>query len=155
MRDDRRPPVHAVAVHVAGALVVLIGTFMPWIRSGTRRRSSYDLLEVATRLGFSPHGALGWAVRCWPLMPLLLVGSVVAVSIGMHRWAVAVSVVAVLHVGVVAVTVRRAPRSVLIGVESGTWVSLVGAVVMLAGVVLIATRHAARAPIAAAPLDRS
>jgi hypothetical protein len=143
VRDRRPPAVAGVAVHLCGAAVVLVGSFMPWIRSGRRRRSSYDILDLADRLGFSPHGALGWAVRCWPLMPLVVVVSVVAAAAGRRGIAVPATVVGAAYVMTVAVTVRRAPRSALIGIEAGTWVSMLGAVALLVGAAIIATRAVA------------
>lgn len=145
MRDRSRPAVDAIAVHSLGAVAVLVGTFMPWIRSGTRRRSSYDILDVAERLGFSPHGALGWAVRCWPLVPLLVVASVAAHLVGLRRTAGVATVAAVAYVAVVAIAVRRAPTSALIGIEAGTWVCLTGAAILFVAAVLIATRPGAPA----------
>ena len=45
---------------------------MPWLRTGERRRSSYEMFGIVDRLGFSPTGPVGMAIRLWPLMPLLL-----------------------------------------------------------------------------------
>ena len=62
----------------AGAAVLLVGTFLTWLRSGATERSSYDVFDLVDRLGFSEGGLMGWALRLWPLVPLLLVLTVIA-----------------------------------------------------------------------------
>ena len=62
----------------AGAAVLLVGTFLTWLRSGATERSSYDVFDLVDRLGFSEGGLVGWALRLWPLVPLLLVIAVIA-----------------------------------------------------------------------------
>ena len=69
--------VGAITVTV-GAAVVLVGTFLTWLRSGATERSSYDVFDLVDRLGFSEGGLVGWALRLWPLLPLVLVLAVVA-----------------------------------------------------------------------------
>ena len=61
-----------------GAGVAVAGSFGDWLTSGTVGRSSYDILGLVDRLGFAPDGPVGWMVRAWPLMPLLLTAAVVA-----------------------------------------------------------------------------
>ncbi|HEX3087076.1 MAG TPA: hypothetical protein VHQ23_00365, partial [Ilumatobacteraceae bacterium] len=56
-----------------GAAVALLGTFLPWLRSGARRRNSYDIFSLVERLGISESSIVGWGLRVWPLAPLLLV----------------------------------------------------------------------------------
>ena len=74
-----RPQQRAGAVTVtAGAAVLLVGTFLTWLRSGATERSSYDVFDLVDRLGFSEGGLVGWALRLWPLVPLLLVLTVIA-----------------------------------------------------------------------------
>ena len=40
----------------AGAAVLLVGTFLTWLRSGATERSSYDVFDLVDRLGFSEGG---------------------------------------------------------------------------------------------------
>ena len=53
-----------------GASIALVGTFLPWLASGAVDRSSYELLDIVERLGFSPDGLVGLALTVWPLAPL-------------------------------------------------------------------------------------
>lgn len=123
-----------------GAAIVLAGSFLPWLDSGARSRSSYDLLDIVDRLGFSPDGVVGWAVRLWPLLPLLLVTTVVTHHLGTSTpWLPTVrtslTLVVALYAGTVAVTVARAPEVALFSVGIGPWVTLVGAVVLVVALV--------------------
>ena len=60
-------------VATVGAAVALVGTFLPWLRSGTRQRNSYEIFSLVERLGISQSSVVGWGVRLWPLCSLLLV----------------------------------------------------------------------------------
>ena len=57
----------------SGAVAVVVGTFLPWLRSGTRLRSSYDIFSLVERLGFSRSDVVGWGLRLWPVLPFLVV----------------------------------------------------------------------------------
>jgi hypothetical protein len=76
-------------VAVAGAAIVLVAAFLPWVRSGTATRDSFALLRVADDLGVM-HG---WARRTllvsWFCMPAAC-GGLVLVSLGRRRWPPAV-----------------------------------------------------------------
>ncbi len=119
---------------------MLIGTFLPWLRSGARDRSSYTIFDLVERLGFTPGGVVAWSLRLWPLVPLLLVavvtaGWAVATEHVAWRLPLALSVVAVVWVGATAVAVLMAPDIALFRIGVGPTVALAGAVVLVAGVV--------------------
>jgi hypothetical protein len=127
----------------AGAAVVLVGTFLTWLRSGATERSSYDVFDLVDRLGFSEGGLVGWALRLWPLLPLVLVLAVVAwwwpsSGTGWTTTRVALTLVTSLYAGSVALAVVNAPEVALFGVGPGPTVTIVGAVVMVVGLVTAA-----------------
>ncbi len=127
-----------MALGTAGAVTTLIGTFLPWLRSGARGRSSYTIFELVDRLGFAPDGVVSASLRVWPLVPLLLVGAVVSVWVpptsGVKRWAGTVTIaLAVLWVGGTALVVRLAPADGLLRIGPGPIVTIVGVVVLAAG----------------------
>jgi hypothetical protein len=129
-----------------GAVVALVGTFLPWLSSGSVPRSSYELFELVERLGFSPNGAIGWALRLWVFAPLLLVLSAVAQSfpsddLWVRRLRLALPVLAVIYVGGTAAAVRLAPEVALFRLRFGIWITLIGAVIMIAGLVLSRLRQ--------------
>lgn len=115
-----------------GALVVLVGSFLPWLSSGAVQRSSYDLFGIVDRLGFSPGGVVGWAVRLWPLLPLLLVLTVITHHLRLDAaWLPsarsATTIVTAAYAGAVALAVRLAPDVGLFSPRIGSWVTLFGA----------------------------
>lgn len=130
-----------------GAGVVLVGTFLPWFSSGSVERSSYDLFGVIDRLGFSPGGPVGWAVRLWPLVPLLLVSTVVVHHVGharggWHHVRFTAALASGLYAGSVALAVTFAPDLGLARPRFGTLVTLVGVLVL--GVAAVRSRLTAR-----------
>jgi hypothetical protein len=127
----------------AGAALVLVGTFLTWLRSGATERSSYDVFDLVDRLGFSEGGLVGWALRLWPLLPLVLVLAVVtwwwpSSGRGWTATRVALTLVTSLYAGAVALAVANAPEVALFSVGAGPTVTIVGAVVMVVGLVTAA-----------------
>ena len=101
-------------------------------------RSSYELFELTDRLGFSPDGAIGWALRMWPLAPLLLVLAAVAQGAphGDRRVRLTRLVLAVLSIayaGGTALAVLLAPEGGLFRLRFGIWTTLFGSAMMIAG----------------------
>jgi hypothetical protein len=122
----------------AGAVAAVAGTFLPWLRSGTRRRNSYEIFSLIDRLGISKSSIVGWGLRLWPVVPLLLV---LAATLQWfpRKWVTAGSlVVAVVYAGGVAAAVELAPSTSLIAVEYGPVVTLTGTAVLTAGALLAA-----------------
>lgn len=122
-----------------GATVALVGTFLPWLRSGSRRRNSYEIFSLIERLGISQSSVVGWGLRVWPVVPFLL-----ALAVTLHwftrRWLTGGSTaLAVVYVGGVSVAVETAPASSLIAVEYGPWVTIAGVVTLAIGAVTCAT----------------
>jgi hypothetical protein len=118
-----------------GATIALIGTFLPWLASGSVDRSSYDLVDIVERLGFSSGGVIDLALTLWPIVPLLLVVSaVVAVAPRIPSVVgVGTGTVTGLYVGTIASAVLGAPSASLFTVRYGVWVSLCGSLALLAG----------------------
>jgi hypothetical protein len=146
-----------VAMTVAGG-VLLLGTFLPWIRSGRRERNSYELLGLVERLGFAPEGWVERFVRWWPIVPLLVVAAIVCAWWNRHIASVVLAAVAVVYAGVVAweLADRRGPALV------GITVTFVGCALLLAATawhaaatVRLATRRGSRGPTSAPSVDRS
>jgi hypothetical protein len=71
----------------AGLVAVVLGTFLPWLRSGEVQRNSYSSFGVLDRLiGF--HGVTELAVRFWPLLGMCCAAVVLATAVMWHRVAV-------------------------------------------------------------------
>jgi hypothetical protein len=134
----------AVAATV-GAGIAIVGTFLPWLRSGSRNRSSYTIFDLVERLGFAPSGVVSWSLRLWPIVPMLLVLDVVAVwvvtSTGKGRRSLLVTTgVIALWVAGTAVAVRFAPDAGLFRIGVGPLVTVGGVVGLVVGVALISCR---------------
>ena len=132
----------------AGAGTALIGTFLPWLRSGARDRSSYAIFDLVERLGFAPDGPVAWSLRLWPLVPLVLVALSVACWAVVTRhlgWRVAASItgVGVVWVAGTSLALVLAPDIGLFRIGVGPTVTLVGVVVAGAGVVWLRPRRSA------------
>lgn len=146
MPGDRR--IGAIVLTI-GAAISLVGTFLSWVSSGSTDRSSYEIFGLVDRLGFEPNSAIGWLLRLWPLVPLALVVTVIA-HWAHHpslRWPRhGITSAALIYPGVTALAVANAPQIGLFDVGPGPWVTVVGALVMLAGLatppLLSATRRA-------------
>lgn len=113
------------------AITILVGTFLPWLRSGARHRSSYDLFAIVERLGFAPGGIVGWAVRLWPALPLLLVLVVVEHWRPTGRFARLLAIVAAVYAAATAGAIVLAPDVGLFGIGPGPWVTLLGALALI------------------------
>ena len=131
---SRTHSVSLVALSGAGATLVL-GTFLPWLRSGTMTRSSYDLLGLIGRLDVAPNGAAAALIRWWPLVPLLVTGAVILAWWERCRWALAIAVLVTLYAGGVAavLVVGAAKTGITIGI--GPWVCSVASLVFMAAAV--------------------
>lgn len=142
-----------------GAAIAAVGTFVPWLRSGTRQRNSYELFSLVDRLGFSQSSVIGWGLRLWPVVPFLLVLAVTLQWFSRTpsgRWITGLVVmVVVVYAGVVSLAVRSAPSSSLITIESGSVVSLVGTIAFAAGAAMCATTRGIPGPGAAPAGDQS
>ena len=113
--------------------MVLLGSFLPWVRTGSRDRNSYDVFRVVGRLGFAPDGPAATALRWWPLVPLLTIGAVVAVWWGWVRIGGAVGILAATYAGGVGLAVWGAPATELVDIGAGPALSSVGAAALLGG----------------------
>jgi fatty acid desaturase len=122
----------------AGAALTLVGTFLPWLRSGTSNRSSYEVFELVERLGFSPNSAVGWALRLWPLVPLLLVIAAVVQwwNVRRSQASIVIPALAAVYAGGTAAAVKWSPDDGLIRTGVGPVVTLLGGALTATGVVI-------------------
>lgn len=125
-------------VATTGAVIIVAGTFLPWVRSGTRLRSSYEIFSLVERLGYSRSDLVGWGLRLWPALPLLVACAVMLLWFPRARATGAVVAITAGYAGVVSAAVRSASPDSIISVEYGASVTLIGAVVLAAGYLLTA-----------------
>lgn len=149
----------ALGAYTASGAVVVLATFLPWLRSGDTSRSSYELLGLLTRLDFAPDGPVSVLVRWWPIVPLVITTAVVLAW--WQRWAMslAMAVVGVVYAGGVGGMLAWRAGDTPIRLGPGPMVCTVASVVFLvtAGWMVFthASARAVPAPRAAPPADPS
>ena len=119
-------------VELAGVAAIVVGSFGPWLRSGDRVRTSYELFQVVDRLGFLGEGALSWLPRAWSCVPLLAALALLGHVRGAHR---AGAAIAALVAGA-SLTVAGGVLASPMASDWGSVLGVVGAVVTLAGVIV-------------------
>lgn len=129
----RRPVPGRPVIWAAGIVVVVIGTFLPWLRSGRVQRNSYELAGVGVRR----LQAADWVevlLRAWPFLGLLWAVAVVLMVLGRVRPAGVLAVVLAVLTGLIALgglyLAVRLDSGLLGGVVAGPLVTAVGAVVV-------------------------
>ncbi len=128
---------------------VLLATCLPWVRTGNRRRTSYALLGLVDRLDFAPGGPAEWAVRWWPVMPMLCVVAMTAAWWPRQRLAGTTGLAVAAYAGGVSVALRGAPVTVLWGARMVLPLAAILAVASIACLLLSGgrpTRPAGSAP---------
>lgn len=81
--DRRRVLTACCLVAGSGLLLVVAGSFLPWVVSGNVTRSSYAIVGVVDRLGFADDGPVAILVTGWPFVGALCVAPVIAAIL---RW---------------------------------------------------------------------
>lgn len=114
-----------------GAVVMVVGSFLPWLASGDRRRSSYQLSVSVQRLGLARNGVEQAVLMLWPLVPVVILGATALFWWRPDPYASILLVVAAAYVAAVANLVWASGLSALAGVP----VTVVGAVITLVGCV--------------------
>jgi hypothetical protein len=140
--DDEIPAAHHRGALVIGAAgtITIVGALLPWLYSGARPRSSFDLVALAQRLGLSPDGWQGLLLRLWPLVPLVCVLATVAAWWGRHRLAAGLALAAGVGSSWLSWRVRSADLGANLRLAIGPTVTLVGAVALVTAAALVHTR---------------
>lgn len=83
----RRPTAHVVAV--AGAAIVVVGAFLPWVISGQASRNSFTTVQSARSLDLTDSPIGNGVLATWYLVPLLA-AVVLLLAVLDHRRALAI-----------------------------------------------------------------
>lgn len=158
MGAPTRPGRHPIAGRTAdvaagaGLLILVAGTFLPWLRSGTAERNSYSA-DGAIRSLLGVHGVSGAVLMAWPFVSLLCALAIGLLIVRVRRTGLALAALCALAAGIVCVRVLRlAPNSVVGVATPGPAVTVTGCAVVLAGAVPVLLRVALAG---AAPSHRS
>jgi hypothetical protein len=133
-------------VLVAGLVVMVIGTFLPWLRSGRVDRNSYAAGDALRRLEKLP-AAVGYLLDAWPFLALLCALAAAAAVLNRMPIAAVAGVVAAAVAGSVSgYVIARASGSLVRPVFFGPITTLTGSCVVLVTVLtlFLGTRSDAR-----------
>jgi hypothetical protein len=114
---------------VVGLCVSVGAAFAPWVRVGTRTRSSFQMTGLIARLGIA--GWQGMALRAWPVAPLLAAVAIALVVVGRDR----LSGVVGTAVALVAIAAGLAACMIPDQTQTGPKLAIVGGFLALAGYV--------------------
>lgn len=130
----------ATAVLGLGAVIMLSGTFAPWLRSGQVSRDSYRTAGLLQRL-LDIGGAAGAALDALPLLGLLCAACAVTFAAGWRRTTAGVLIALALAMGTLSVAALSAPSSTDVRVVvDGPLIVLIGAILtVLAAIALVLT----------------
>jgi hypothetical protein len=120
-------------VAAVGVVVALIGTFLPWLRSGVVMRDSY---QAATVLHDLVGGTAGGLLTAWPMVIPAWSLCVALHALGLRRVSAALGYLfGVLTAAVAGLVLAQdaQPYALLGPVTSGPSVTLVGVVLVLVG----------------------
>jgi hypothetical protein len=115
---NRRQLVAKVSVATFG-LVLIATTFLPWLQSGRRRRSSYELVGVARRLQQVPTTLLRDATFWWPVVPMLVAIGVMLVLWDRATLGAVLGLLGSAYVGGFAIAFWRLDIPSIAGVQVG------------------------------------
>jgi hypothetical protein len=130
-----------------GLLVLIGGTFLPWLHSGRATHNSYETDGTIQRL-LNVHGAARSALSAWPLLGAGCAVAIALFAVGAPRWAAAVALLLALCAGTVAIaTLSVHGTSFAAPAVLGPAVTLFGALlVLVAAIVLLFSRYEVGGP---------
>jgi hypothetical protein len=115
----------------AGLVLLVIGTFLPWLESGQVSRNSYAA-GGALRSLLQPDGLAGFVLDVWPFVSAAAAVALALLVLGRILLGAAVAVLAALAAGAVAVATLAAPGHGLIRAATlGPVVTLLGSAVAI------------------------
>ena len=120
----------------AGLVCVVVGTFLPWLYSGSRSRNSYATGGALRRV-FDVGGAADAALAAWPFVALACAAAIAALIIGLPRVAAVVGLVAAAAAIAGSIAMLTADgNGVVRPANAGPIVTLVGALAVPAAVTI-------------------
>ncbi|HZC70939.1 MAG TPA: hypothetical protein VE442_09610 [Jatrophihabitans sp.] len=114
------------ALGSAGLVCVVIGTFLPWLYSGSRSRNSYATDGAARRL-LGVTGVGDAALAAWPFVGLACGAAIAALLVGLVRTAAVIGLLAAAGAAAGAIAMLTANENVVVRT------AIVGPIVTLAG----------------------
>lgn len=126
-------------VAVVGVIGVLGASFLPWARSGSATRTSYELVAAARRLEVV-SGVGATLARGWYLLPLVVACTWLAATLRRPLVAAVSSAV----VGTATLALVAAVKASPLPADTGTTLSLIAGIVALVGAARLAWEQRSR-----------
>lgn len=155
-RPHTRVGLVGAVLTATGLVVVGVGTFLPWVRSGSVLRDSYEAIAIVRTVKVLDGGPLVSIVGAWTLLIPISTLCLVVYATGLRRSAATFAGVVAIISGTIAgaATVVSGGEEIQLGISSiGPMTTLVGSVLTAAGVVGVfagrrgsATEHAGGEP---------
>lgn len=125
-----------------GAMIAIVAAFAPWVHSGTKSRSSFDLLGYVHLLRIGRHTHVRVLIRLWPLMPLSVVAAVVAAWWGWRFVAAGLGLLGGLYAGVLSAAVALAihDRYRISVTDAPTWTAIGAGIVLVGSLIVLVVR---------------
>jgi hypothetical protein len=115
---------------------VVVGTFLPWLYSGSRTRNSYQTGGALRRV-FDVGGAGDSALAAWPFVGLACAAAIAALVLRLRRTAAIVGLVAAAAAAAGSIAMLTAGGNGIVRpAKLGPIVTLVGAVMVLSAVTI-------------------
>jgi hypothetical protein len=89
------------ATAAAGLVLVAVGTFLPWFRSGIVLRDSYDTIGVARTLRLDEDSPLKLALDAWTMVVPVITLCIALYAFGLRRTAATIAVVVAIVCGTI------------------------------------------------------
>jgi hypothetical protein len=126
-----------------GLMLVAVGSFLPWLRSGQVLRNSYAALGVLRRLVSIP-GIEGALLASWPLLGLFCAAVAAIFAIGARRIAACIALLPAVFGGLLAAAALAKSRTGTVQVTPiGPVFTLAGALLVIAAVTLLCVQSQA------------
>ena len=126
----------SVGLGSAGLVVLVVGTFLPWLRSGTAERNSYRAGAVLRHLR-GVHGVESLGLRLWPFVGIWAAAVVIAYLLGRTGVAAGGALIAAAAGYAAAIGALRAKDNVFAAVRTtGPAVTILGASILVLAVTL-------------------
>jgi hypothetical protein len=126
----------------AGLVLVAVGTFLPWFRSGLVLRDSYESISLIRTIGILRDSPLRFALDAWTMTVPAVTLCVATYAFGLRRTAATMAAVVAIICGTIGAiaTVESGTDEASLGIAStGPMVTLIGGALALLGVVGVFT----------------
>jgi hypothetical protein len=121
-----------------GLVMVAIGTFLPWLRSGSVLRDSYESISAIRTIGIIRDSPLNLIIDAWTMTVPVITLCVAAYAFGFRRSAATVAAVVAIFCGTIGVgaAVESSGDAASLGIAStGPTVTFIGGILALLGVI--------------------